>query len=358
MTRLRRRPRTAVALALACAALLAAGCSSRSHPVGPVGPAGTWLGLVANPAKSAPADSFASAFFTARATGVNLLSYGIRWSDFETSPGQFQTSVPKQLVSLAQAYDMGLYFTLHVLETNQRSMPADLASLSFRDATVLDRLDRAVDTLAAAVKGGPVVAVALGNEVDVYFGLHPGEFEDFKVLVAREVTRLHTLLPGVPVGVTTTSPVGNANAAYADELNAYADVAIYTYYPFQTGSDFRHRPPSTFESDMTAMRARAAGKPVAFQEVGYSSSAANGSSEALQADFVRRFRAHVASSLRRDLLFAEWYLYTDLDSATVDTLLGFYGYASPGFRAYLANLGLRRADGAPKASWSAWRGLP
>ena len=358
MMRVHVRRRRALPLVLAGAALLAAGCSSRSHPVAPAAPGHTWLGLVANAAAGAPPDSFASVFFTARATGVNQLLYGIRWSDFEPAPGVFATSDLRGVVALARTYDMGLYVTLHVLETNQRALPADLAGLGLGDATLLARLDRAVDTLAAVVKGGPVVAFALGNEVDVYCGAHPGEFEDFKRLVAREMTRLHTLLPGVPLGVTTTSPVGNPNAGYGDQLNLHADVAIYTYYPFQPGTDFQHRPPSTFEPDMAAMIARAAGKPVAFQEVGYSSGAANGSSEAQQADFVRRFRDYVAASLRRDVLFADWYLYTDLDSATVDTLLGFYGYASPGFRGYLANLGLRRADGTPKRAWNAWRGLP
>jgi hypothetical protein len=340
------------------ALLLAVGCASRSHPLGPAGPNGTWLGLVANPAQGAPPDSFGSAFFTARATGVNLLSYGIRWSDFETAPGQFATGDLRGLLSLARAYGMGLYVTLHVLETNQRAVPADLAAMAFDDPVLLTRLDLAVDTLAATLRGGPVVALALGNEVDVYLGLHPGELDAFTMLVAHEVARLHARLPSVPLGIVTTSPIGNPHAAIGDALNLYGDVAIYTYYPFQAGGDFQHRPPGTFEPDMAAMRARVPAKPVAFQEVGYSSSPANGSSEALQADFVRRFRGYVAGSLRRDVLFADWYLYTDLDSATVDTLLGYYGYASPGFRAYLANLGLRRADGTPKAAWSAWRGLP
>jgi hypothetical protein len=346
------------ALLIGAFLLALAGCSHRSGPTSPPVLSHTWLGLVPSAAAGSPADSFASVFFTVRATGVNMLSYGVRWSDFESAPGRFDTSTPRQLAALTAAYDMGLYVTLHVIETNQRSMPADLAGLAFGDSGLLQRLDRAVDTLAAAVKGGPLIAFSLGNEVDVYFGAHPGELEDFKQLVAREVARLHARLPSVPVGVVTTSPPGNAHAAVGDALNAYADVGIYTYYPFVSGSDFQHRPTTTLDTDLDAMRARLGGKPIGLQEIGYSSSPANGSGEAQQADFVRRFRAYVAGSLRRDVLFAEWYLYTDMDSATVDTLLGFYGYASPGFRAYLGNLGLRRSDGTPKLAWNAWRGLP
>ena len=40
-----------------------------------------------------------------------------------------------------------------------------------------------------------------------------------------------------------------------DTLNAVTDLVVYTYYPFQPASDFQHRPPSTFEPDMSAMLA-------------------------------------------------------------------------------------------------------
>jgi hypothetical protein len=152
--------------------------------------------------------------------------------------------------------------------------------------------------------------------------------------------------------------VTNPNAWVGDTLNAYADLVVYTYYPFQPASDFQHRPPSGFESDMNAMLARAGAKPLGLQEVGYSSSPANGSSPAAQADVVRRFRAFAAATPRSRLLFANWFLMTDWSTATVNTLTGYYGATSPGFRAYLGNLGLRDSLGVPKPAWNAWRGLP
>lgn len=351
------RARLPVMLLLAGLALAAAGCSSDTPgPLGPGGSGTTWLGLAANPVADAPPDSFASAFLTARATGVTLLSYSVQWSRFETAPGHYDLAELSQLLAMARTYDMGLYVSFHVIETNQRCVPPDLLLRSFQDPFLLARLDQALDTLAAVLRDGPVVACAIGNEVDVYLGLYPGELEDFRVLYAHAITKLHRRLPGVPVGVVVTSPVGNAHARIGDDLNLYSDLAVYTYYPFVPGSDFVHRPPAALESDMAAMRMRVPGKPWALQEIGYSSAALNGSSDSLQADFVSRFRSFAAAARRSDLRFASWFLYTDLDSAAVENLLGYYGLSTPGFRAYLGNLGLRAADGTPKRSWNAWRG--
>jgi hypothetical protein len=80
--------------------------------------------------------------------------------------------------------------------------------------------------------------------------------------------------------------------------------------------------------------------------------------DSLQAEFTRAFRAWVKQADRSTCRFANWFLYTDLPAAIVDSLTRFYGFDTPGFRGYLGGLGLRRADGTPKPAWNAWRGQP
>jgi len=348
--------------AVIAAGLVLAGCSKHSTaPVLP-GTAYTWLGLTPSTPEGAPADSFGSAILTARATGVNFFYYGITWKDFESGYGQYRSTELRNLLTTLDALGIRTYVNLHTIETNQRAMPPDLASQPFWDLAVAARLDDAVDTLIQVSREHPLVALALGNEVDVYFGLHPDEFADFRTLYARELTRIHAARPGLPVGMVTTSPIGTSTAVYGDSLNLLSDVAIYTYYPFVPASDFVHRPPSTLDGDLVTMRMRAAGKPFALQEVGYSSSPVNSPdsthADSIQADFAKRIRAWQRTSLRSDCLFANWFLYTDIPAAVVDSLTRFYGLDTPGFRGYLGGLGLRRADGTYKPSWNAWRGLP
>ena len=66
----------------------------------------------------------------------------------------------------------------------------------------------------------------------------------------------------------------------------------------------------------------------------------------------------VVDSSRDRILFANWFLMTDWSSATQGQLFAYYGAYSPGFGAFLGNLGLRDTLGRPKPAWNAWRGLP
>jgi hypothetical protein len=347
-------PQFPVLLPLCCALALAlAGCSGDDGQS--PGLKTTFVGLTPNAAEGAPPESLGGALLTTQATGADFYYLSYVWTDLEPAPGQIDMSGVRSAAAALHGLGFALYINLRVVDTNVNRLPPDLAGRPFDDGQVVTRLDALVDSLLAVAEQYPLVALALGNEVDAYFGLHSGEFPAFLATYQREVIRIHDVLPSLAVGVSTISPVQNFNAGFGDQLNAYSDVVIYTYYPFQTGSDFAHRPPSTFEGDMSYMGLHAGTKPWALQEVGYSSSPANASSDSLQADFVRRFRVFFAGRSRAEVVFANWFLYTDMPPAVVDTLVGYYGLDTPGFRAYLGNLGLRKSDGTPKPAWEAWR---
>jgi hypothetical protein len=354
-------PRLGIAAAcLAAAVLLVAfGCSKNGNPTGPGTGAKTYLGLAANPDSADPPDSVASAIFTSIETGVTMWSFAPLWTEIEPDSGAYQTAGIRDPALILNALGLPVYVNLRVVDTNQLSLPPYLAGVALDSPRYEARLDALVDTLLGTLEGVDVLAVSIGNEVDAYFAAHPGEFPAWQALFARQRARMRARRPGLSVGCCTISPVGNPRAWVGDALNADADLRIYTYYPFLPASDFQHGPPSTLEPDFAAMAAWRPGPAAwALQEVGYSSSPANGSSPALQAEFVRRFRATVATSTRSSLLFASWFLYSDLPQNVVDDLLVYYGGSSPGFTAYLKNLGLRRSDGTPKPAWDAWRGLP
>lgn len=346
----------------ACAVLALAagfalfGCATDS-PTGPGAGGATELGLSANPSDFEFPDSIGSALLTARATGATMMHAGVLWTDVESSPGAVDVTQVRQMLSAFQSLGFATSYSFRVVDTNQRGTPADLAGLAWDDPTMIARVDAVVDSLLGAFAQYPLLAFSFGNEVDVYFSFHPLELPAFRALLQRERQRMRARLPGLPVGACTTSPVGNPNAWVGDTLNAYTDLSIYTYYPFQPGTDFIHRPPSTFEPDMNAMLTRASAHPLALQEVGYSSASVCGSSQAAQADFARRFRAWVGAQSRSRVLFASWFLMTDWSNATLNRLFTYYGGYSPGFGGYLGGLGLRDTTGAPKAAWNTWRGL-
>jgi hypothetical protein len=330
---------------------LLAGCGSKGTPTMPGTVARPYLGLVANVAANESPGDYVTALSRIRATGADLQYASFQWDTFDIS------NVRPLVDGLEGVLGYSVYINLATIDTNNDRRPADLQGLAWDDARVAARLDSTVDTLIAVLKKPPqrgLVALALGNEVDAYFVTHTSERPAFERLLVHEYARIHAAMPGVPVGVSTISPMGSPNPAIGDSVQAYGDLVIYTYYPFQNGTDFVHKPTTTLDPDFDTMSLRAGAKRWALQEVGYSSSSANGSSPAAQADFVRRFRARVARESRDHLLFASWFLYSDLSSAVVNQLTVYYGGSSPGFVAYLGNLGLRDTLGVDKPGWTVW----
>lgn len=340
------------------ALLLLAGCGGGSRPVVPGAPSPPLLGLVANPtdASVANADSALAAIRLVQSTGVNLTQSGDLWRTLESSPGVIAGQQVRLQAQVFSALGLAQYYNLRLVDTNQRGVPSDLATTAWDAPAMLARVDAVVDTVLAVAAEWPFVALSLGNEVDVYFGqpAHQPELPAYRALLQREIARIHAARPGLKVACCTTSPVLNPFAWVGDTLNAYTDVRAYTYYPFVPATDFQHRPPSVLEGDLDAIVARAA-TPAFLQEVGYSSSAACGSSTAAQADFVRRFRNWHARQSRERVLGANFFLLTDWTSATLATLFAYYGGSSPGFAGYLGGLGLRDTAGVAKPAWEAWR---
>lgn len=343
------------ALALVAPFIALAGCSKGSPNGPPTTLTSALVGIAANPTDATYPDSVGSAILTARALGANFFQMGDLWSTLEPAPGAVNLAGLNATLGQLEAIGLTPYYNLRVIDTNQRGLPADIASRPFDDPVVVARADAIVDTLIGVFRLHTLAAFSFGNEVDAYLGARPSEVSAFRALLVREVGRIHARLPSLAVGCCTQSPPQNAFAWVGDTLNRFTDVAIYTYYPFQPGLDFVHRPTSSFEPDLAAMIARNPAIPIGLQEVGYSSSSVNGSSPAAQADFVRRFRRYVATAPRSRVAFASWFLMTDWSSSTLNALFAYYGFLTPGFSEFLGNLGLRDSVGVPKPAWAAWR---
>jgi hypothetical protein len=344
------------ALLVALALSAALGCSKDS-PTAPAATDRALLGLLANPSDFHHADSIASSLAIAVATGSRFHLLTPLWREVETSPASIDLSQMNLILSVYQAYGLERYVNLRLIDTNSRGCPGDLQSLAWDDPAMVARVDVIVDSLAVLARAWRPVAVALGNEVDGYFEGHPAEFTAFQALYAREVARLHAQVPGLRVGIVSTSHAVTPLTTYADSLDRFSDIRLHTFYPLIPGSDFVQRDPSTLAAELDAIVARAGGKPVGFQEVGYSSNSVNNGSPAKQAAFVRAFKGWLAAQPRARVAFASYFLMTDWSSATLHTLYGYYGFVSPGFAGYLGGLGLRDTTGAAKPAWDAWRGM-
>ena len=341
-----RRPRARILLLAAVAAsqALAAGPETPPPPPPPA------LGLDLNLPARAPAADQHRAFEVVRSTGVSLYALTLSWSEVEPQPGQYRVAELIRTARLLRQSGALLHLDLPLVAGRARDVPADLSSLAWDDSRLSLRLGRLFDAIEPAMRD--LATLSLGYEADVYFADKPDDLRAYRRLFDGAVHFLARKVPRLKVGVTTLAPTESPAPETAAALHQRSPVLFYVYAPFQPGRPWVHREPDAVEKDWNALLTRAAGRPIAFPEVSFSSAAENSSSPELQADFVRRLRRLVAQADGRRLLFARWVSWRD--AAEEPAGAGLVAGDERRRDAFVAHRGLQTAAGAPKPAWRAW----
>ncbi len=339
---------------LALAALAAAAGPPRPRP--PAEPAA--LGLAVNlPGSASPAER-QKALAEVRRAGASLFALEISWPAAEPRPRRYEVAEVTRAARLLRQSGALLHLDLPLVNGRSREVPADLAGLAFDDPTLSLRLGRLFDALGPALLD--FSTLSLGNEADSYFADKPDELRAYGRLFDGAVEFVKKKAPRLVVGVATAAPTDTRAPTVAAVLHKKSPALFYLYSPFFPDAPFAHRPPETLDRDWKAILAAAAGRPVAFTEVSFSSAPENGSSPGKQADFVRRMRRFLAATDRSRLLFARYVPWRDPEPATLErqrlpSLSPGEGAGREGFAvrraAFFANRGLQQFDGTAKPAW-------
>jgi hypothetical protein len=284
-----------------------------------------------------------------RRTGVSLFVLTISWASAEPSPGRYEVAGVARTARILRQSGATLHVDLPLVSGRVRDVPMELSGVAFDDPKLSVRLGRLLDALEPMLLD--VSSLSLGYEADAYFSDKPDELKAYRSLFEGAVAYLAEKSPHLAVGVTTDSPTESVAPLVAAALHAKSPVLFYIYAPFERTAPFRHRPPESLDNDWEQLLARAAGRPIAFPEVSYSSSPENGSSPEAQAEFVKRLRGFVGAADGRRLLFARYVPWRDPAGPAGPRP------ASEIVRrrdAFLRNRGLETADGRPKLAWRDW----
>lgn len=336
--------RLPVAAVLAAAAPLFAALPERPRPAPPA-----LLGLAVN--LDEPSSAAGSrAVQEARHSGATLFGLTVSWSASEPAPGKYSLAEVARMARTLRQSGATLHIDLPLVATRARDVPKDLAGLAFNDERLSRRLGRFLDALEPVLLDA--YTLSLGYEADAYFSDKPEELKAYRLLFEGAVAYLRGKVPHLFVGVTTAAPSESVAPLVAAALHSRSPALFYIYAPFQRGRPFEHRAPESIERDWRQLLARAAGRPIAFPEVSYSSSADNGSTPEKQAEFVRRLRALVSGTDGRRLLFARYATWRDPPASPGPDK----GASETARRrdAFLKNRGLQDAEGHPKAAWREW----
>jgi hypothetical protein len=296
---------------------------------------------------SAAADSRAVAEL--RRSGADVFGLTVSWSSSELAPGKYRVAEITRTARLLRQSGATVHIDIPLVASRARDVPADLAAFAFDDERLSRRLGRFFDALEPAFLDAQTVS--LGYEADAYFSDKPEELKAYRLLFDGAVSYLRGKVPHLAVGVTTAAPSESVAPLVAAALHAHSPVLFYIYAPFQHGRPFEHRPPESIERDWKQLLDHAAGRPIAFPEVSYSSSAENGSSPEKQAEFVRRLCRLVTATDGRRLLFARYATWRD---AAASAPVRGASETAKRREAFLKNRGLQQSDGRPKPAWREW----
>jgi hypothetical protein len=207
--------------------------------------------------------------------------------------------------------------------------------------------------------GSQIDSIAIGNEVDVYLNsTTPPEWTDYATFYGAASTFIHTNYPAIRVGVTSTfdGATNSVSGPLMASLNSVSDVIMMNYYPLNTN----YTPinpsniPALVAGDFATMLAHAAplNKPILLQEVGFPSSTALGSSEALQATFVQSvFTAWLNAG--DNIPYLNFFLLHDDTPAACQQIAAQFSVSDPNFVLFFCSLGLRNSNGTDKMAWPA-----
>lgn len=292
-----------------------------------------------------------------RGSGVSLFAVPVSWSECEPASGQYRLDAILRAVRILRQSGATVHLDLPLVSLRYRDVPRDLATVAFDDSKLSLRLGRFLDALEPALLDASTLS--LGYGADTYFSDKPEELKAYRLLFDGAVAFLGKKVPHLLVGVTTAAPTESPTPAVAAALHQRSPVLFYLYAPFTRESPYVHRPPDSLEKDWKLLLQSAAGRPIAFPEVSYSSAAENGSNPERQADFVRRLRRFVASADGRALLFARYATWRDEPAIPAAAKTSVTPTpVSVRRAAFLAHRGLETERGEPKPAWREWLKAP
>ena len=336
---------------LLIAALLVLEVSGPAGPARPASPAPA-IGVALNLEASAPAALRQETVEMVRRTGASLFALTLSWSAAEPSPRKYDLAEIARTARLLRQSGATLHLDLPLVTEAARDVPADLEAVAFDDPKLSLRLGRLLDALMPALLD--FQTLSLGDAADVYFADKPDALRAYRRLFDGAVQFLKKKAPHLLVGVTTLAPSESPAPEVAAALHQRSPLLLYIYCPFTRDKPFEQRSPDALEKDWPLLVKTAAGRPIAFPVVSYSSSPENASSPGKQAEFIRVFRRFLARADGRTLLFARYVALRDPGPLELPELAQGASVAQRRRAAFLGNRGLESSAGDPKPSWLAW----
>lgn len=327
---------------------------SRRAPPAPRDGGGVLIGLDANAHEKSGGGKRGklAALRQAHEAGMTLLHIAPKWNEFEKSRGRYDFNDDADAVGeFAEQTGLPIALNIRIVDTNQRSMPGAYDDWAFDDERMAERLQAAIRAFPRSYKRHTRY-LAIGNEIDGYFGSRPNEIAGYAALMRRVRETVRQEFPQAQFTVNFTFGAVDQMDRYRS-ITELTDFASFTYYPLN--ADFTMRPVSDLRRDVDRMLEESDGRRLYIQEIGYASASQLKSSPERQAEFYST-AFDVLRHRRERIVGATFLFMSDLSRFIVEYLGLYYMLPNSGnFKAYLQTLGIIERDGTPKPAWQVFR---
>lgn len=300
-------------------------------------------------------EDYDSGIARAKSMCVSVVHSAFSWGGMEPEPGQIGGDL-FNLLDVVNFYypanNLSIELNIPVLNTVVKDVPSDLADVDFDDPIMIERFEILLDSIFTHLSDVNIVALNIGNESDIILGIDEDKIQEFKTFFAAVkvyANDLYMELHDEPldIGTTLTFEAFENEVMWPlyEDLNEAADIISVTYYGMTDGFQVKD-PLEVFDDFQTlADRYPVDSKMIYMVEVGYPSSAVNGSSEAKQASFYENVFGAWDSYIDQFALVSIFKL-TDWSQAEADAFGEFYGFPdNDGFTEFLRTLGIRTYEG-------------
>lgn len=298
--------------------------------------------------------TFDDAFTLALDAGMDCCPQTFFWNMLEDQSGYDPHSYLELINHYYPARNTAVSLCITPIETIYRGVPADLMEVPFGSPQMISRFKQLLDTIHAATPDLDLRFLIIGNEVDLYFDAHPGEWEDYITFIAAVVPHAKALW-GEQVMAGAESTLMGALGTHQEKvkrMNEHTDMVCFSYYPLDPG--FVMKPVDQVEEVIDRMMQAYPDRKMFLEECGYAGSETCNSSDAEQSDFIgNMFR--IWDKYRDRLLFMGFLWLHDLSPAQAQLFAVQYGISGQqgeeAFTEYVRSCGLRQFNGAAKPAF-------
>jgi len=290
-------------------------------------------------------NDFNAAYDRAKAIGAEVTQIELKWKEIETAPNLYDANISLLFTTLntfLPSKGMKLSLIIKPIDGSEKTVPTDLASVSFSDTMMIGRYNRMQKFLLQKIPNVNIHSYIVGTNTGAYITANTGALTEYSTFYSNVSAYAKTLKSGIKTSINVDYWYATFNND-AQTLNQNTDFISVNYVPLNL--DYTVRASNQIEGDWNNLTAKFT-KPIHIHTA-YPSSTTCNSSDDLQKQAITDLFKYW-DKYQDKIPYLAYFAYSDFSQQQVDDIASASGNNDPIAKEYLRTVGLIRYDGTDK----------